>query len=268
MNILDKIVANKKVEVAEKKVMISEKQLKNSISPKPVPSLKAFLENPDKSGIICEYKRMSPSKGLINGTAKVQDVTRNYEQAGASAISVLTDKAFFGGTAQDLTDARDVTTIPILRKDFIIDPFQILEARAIGASAILLIAAILEKDEIKSLAQYAYSLGLEVLFEVHNTEELEKYDPIIEIVGVNNRNLKTFEVNIETSVEVGKFIPENCVKVAESGISDIRNIQYLKQFGFEGFLIGENFMKTNDPGQACIDFIKCIKDTGIRTQSR
>ena len=259
MNILDKIVANKKVEVAEKKVLILEKQLERSIGSAPVPSLKAFLQNPSKSGIICEFKRKSPSKGLINGNALVQDVTRNYEIAGASAISVLTDKAFFGGTAQDLTDARDVTTVPILRKDFIIDPFQILEARAIGASAILLIAAILEKDDVKALAQYAYSLGLEVLFEVHNAEELEKYDPIIEIVGVNNRNLKTFDVNIDTSVEVGRSIPDHCVKVAESGISDVKNIQYLKQFGFEGFLIGETFMKTNDPGLACIDFINTLK---------
>lgn len=256
MNILDKIVANKKVEIAEKKAMISEKQLNRSISSSPVPSLRSFLQDPEKSGIICEFKRRSPSKGLINGNAQVQDVTRGYEEAGASGISVLTDKAFFGGTAQDLTDARDITNIPILRKDFIIDPFQILEARAIGASAVLLIASILEKEEVKALAKYAFSLGLEVLFEVHNTQELEKYDPLIQIVGVNNRNLKTFEVDIQNSVDVGRSIPEHCVKVAESGLSDVKNIQYLKQFGFQGFLIGENFMKTNDPGKACKNFIK------------
>lgn len=260
MNILDKIVANKRVEVAERKVLISEKQLEQSIvKSKAVPSLKAYLQNPEKSGIICEFKRQSPSKGLINGTAQVQDVTRNYELAGASAISVLTDKAFFGGEAQDLSNARDVTTIPILRKDFIIDPFQILEARAIGASAILLIASILTKNEVKTLAEYAYGLGLEVLFEVHNTEEMEKYDPIIEVVGVNNRNLKTFEVDINTSVEVAKHIPNNCVKVAESGIYEVKTITYLQEQGFQGFLIGENFMRTQNPGQACIEFIKALK---------
>lgn len=260
MNILDKIIANKRVEVAERKVLISEKQLEQSIvKSKAVPSLKAYLQNPEKSGIICEFKRQSPSKGLINGTAQVQDVTRNYELAGASAISVLTDKAFFGGEAQDLSNARDVTTIPILRKDFIIDPFQILEARAIGASAILLIASILTKNEVKTLAEYAYGLGLEVLFEVHNTEEMEKYDPIIEVVGVNNRNLKTFEVDINTSVEVAKHIPNNCVKVAESGIYEVKTITYLQEQGFQGFLIGENFMRTQNPGQACIEFIKALK---------
>ena len=260
MNILDKIVANKRVEVAERKVLISEKQLEKSIvKSKAVPSLKAYLQNPEKSGIICEFKRQSPSKGIINGTAQVQDVTRNYEIAGASAISVLTDKAFFGGEAQDLSNARDVTTIPILRKDFIIDPFQILEARAIGASAILLIASILTKNEVKTLAEYAYSLGLEVLFEVHNTDEMGKYDPIIEVVGVNNRNLKTFEVDINTSVEVAKHIPNNCVKVAESGIYEVKTITYLQEQGFQGFLIGENFMRTQNPGEACIEFIKALK---------
>ena len=257
MNILEKIVANKRIEIAEKKVRISVKQLEISIcNAQPVPSLREYLLDEKKSGIICEFKRRSPSKGIINASAKVQEVTSKYELAGASAISVLTESAFFGGSAQDLTDARDVTTIPILRKDFIIDPFQILEARAIGASAVLLIAAILEKHEVKSLAEYAKSLGLEVLFEVHDVEELEKFDAAIEIVGVNNRNLKTFDVDINRSLEVGRFIPENCLKIAESGISSIENIRYLKTNGIDGFLVGENFMKTANPGDACMEFIK------------
>jgi len=170
----------------------------------------------------------------------------------------LTDTQFFGGTNEDVLTARKVNDIPILRKDFTIDEYQIIEAKSIGANAILLIASVLTKAEIKQFTTLAHNLGLEVLLEIHTNEELDKYIPEISVVGINNRNLKTFEVDFENAIRLAKSLPENTVKIAESGISDYKNINYLRTQGFDGFLIGENFMKTENPGVACSDFIKKI----------
>lgn len=259
MTILDTIVARKKIEVAKSKQDNSIKSLENSVyftSPKI--SLKEFILDENKSGIIAEFKRKSPSKGIINNTALVANVTTGYNAAGASALSVLTDNNFFGGCNNDVITARDVNNIPILRKDFTIDEYQIIEAKSIGANAILLIASILTKAEIKKFTTLAHTIGLEVLLEIHTEKELEKYNPAISLVGINNRNLNTFEVDFENAIRLAKALPEQTVKIAESGISDYKNIDYLKTHGFDGFLIGENFMKTENPGEACKIFIEKI----------
>jgi indole-3-glycerol phosphate synthase len=209
------------------------------------------------SGILAEFKRRSPSKQVINQTSNVLDVVRAYEIAGVSGVSVLTDTKYFGGSLDDLLQARSAITIPILRKEFIISAYQIFEARAFGADAILLIASILNKSEIKSFSKLAKDLQLDVLLEIHNEEELQNSDlTFVDIVGVNNRNLKTFEVSLDTSKSLSKIIPADKVKISESGISSIESITELKKYGFQGFLIGENFMKTNDPGKAAIDFLQ------------
>lgn len=257
MTILDKIIAHKKQEVAAQKALVSISQLESQIKANvAIPQLRNFISDPEKNGVIAEFKRQSPSKGLINGHAKPDEVASAYQQAGVSAMSVLTDKNFFGGDVDDLKIARSITNIPILRKDFTVDEYQIVEARAIGASAILLIASCLTKEEIQRFSKLAIDLGLDVLFEVHNREELDKYSNEIGVVGVNNRNLKTFEVNLQNSIELLQHFPSDVKKVAESGISNIDTIQMLRKEGFDGFLIGENFMKTEKPGRACIDFCK------------
>lgn len=208
------------------------------------------------SGIIAEFKRRSPSKQVINQSSNVIDVVKGYEIAGASGISVLGDTKYFGGALDDLLQARSTVKIPILRKEFIISPYQIFEARAFGADAILLIASILTKNEIKAFSKLAKDLHMDVLLEIHNKEELQKSDlTFVDIVGVNNRNLKTFEVSLDTSKSLSPLIPKDKIKISESGISSVVSIKELKQYGFQGFLIGENFMKTIDPAQAAIDFL-------------
>ena len=258
MNILDKIVANKRLEVNKRKQEITINELELSAHfTRDIISLKEYLLKPERTGIIAEYKRKSPSKGVINDQATVKEVTEAYAQF-ASGISVLTDEEFFGGRIEDLQAARH-NTIPILRKDFMIDPFQIIEARAIGADVILLIAACLTTSEVKAFADLAKSLGLEVLLEVHNEEELEHICDSVDFVGVNNRNLKTFEVNIETSLSLIEKIPSNKLAIAESGISQTDSIVTLRKAGFKGFLIGENFMKETDPTIAFAGFVKELK---------
>jgi len=258
MNILDKIVAHKRLEVNKRKQEITINELELSAHfTRDIISLKEFLLNPERTGIIAEYKRKSPSKGVINDKATVKEVTEAYAQS-ASGISVLTDEEFFGGRIEDLQAARH-NTIPILRKDFMIDPFQIIEARAIGADVILLIAACLFKAEVKAFAELAKSLGLEVLLEVHNEEELGHICDAVDFVGVNNRNLKTFEVNIETSLSMIEKIPSDKLAIAESGISQTDSIVTLHKAGFKGFLIGENFMKETDPTIAFAGFVKELK---------
>ena len=211
-------------------------------------------------GIIAEHKRLSPSKTIINHSLSVEEVVKGYENAGASSISILTDNHYFGGSLDDLILARAAVKTPLLRKEFIIDDYQILEAKANGADAILLIAAVLSKEEIKQLSEFAQSLALEVLLEVHNLEELEKsIMPSLTIIGVNNRNLKTFELNLQTSIDLVKYIPNDFVKISESGISHTDDIKLLKSHGFQGFLIGENFMKTNNPGESLLEFINELK---------
>ncbi|WP_026951170.1 indole-3-glycerol phosphate synthase TrpC [Algoriphagus mannitolivorans] len=261
MNILDQIIAGKYREVEEKKSLIPVKLLEKSIFfPGAVVSMKKYVTQPDKSGIITEFKRKSPSKGIINGSASVETVSIGYMQAGASALSILTDKDYFGGTNEDLKTARKFNFCPILRKDFVVDEYQILEAKSIGADCILLIAAALEPEKLKSLAYFAKSLGLEVLMEVHDAEELDRsLCDGLDLVGVNNRNLKTFEVSLDTSLALVDRIPNSFVKISESGISDPKTLVQLKDAGFDGFLIGENFMKSSRPEQAALNFIKEYK---------
>ncbi|PWJ40102.1 indole-3-glycerol phosphate synthase TrpC [Sediminitomix flava] len=258
MDILEKIIARKEVEVAEAKARVSVSQLEHRPMFDKAPfSATKWLRNPNKTGIIAEFKRRSPSKGLINGESRVVDVAEGYLKAGVSAMSVLTDTDFFGGTFDDLCAARTVVDCPILRKDFMIDEYQILEAKSFGADIILLIAAAISPQRLKELAQFAQNLGMETLLEVHDEQELNThFNPYINLVGVNNRNLKTFEVSVETSIRLAELIPNNCVKISESGISDPKTIKELKKYGYQGFLIGENFMKTNDPAAAIAEFVK------------
>lgn len=260
MNILDKIVFDKRKEVSLKRSLIPTKQLEDSVLFKRSTfSLVDKLRN-SNTGIIAEHKRRSPSKSVINQGLNVQDVVKGYENAGVCGISVLTDGKYFGGSLDDLLIARASCNLPILRKEFIIDPYQIIEAKAHGADAILLIAAILSKDEIKQFSELAKTLHLDVLLEVHKEEELHKsIMPSLDMLGVNNRNLKTFEVSLETSKTLSKQIPDEFVKVSESGLSSVTAIKELQPYGYQGFLIGENFMKTNNPGESAAQFIKELK---------
>ena len=261
MTILDKIIAYKKQEVAQlKREVLIEKLVKSPGFKRTPLSLKDSLIANGSTGIIAEFKRQSPSKGIINDKVSVVDVTQGYLEANVAAQSILTDTHFFGGTILDLMQGRSVNEItPILRKDFIVDGFQIVEAKAIGADVILLIAACLTKEELKNYGKLAEDLGLEVLYEVHNQEDLDKIELNNKIIGINNRNLKTFEVDLEHSIKLASQIPNSCIKVSESGISDPRIVTGLKEYGFQGFLIGENFMKTEDPGFACQEFISQIR---------
>lgn len=261
-NILEEIVAYKRKEVNANKELFPLKFLEKSTfyEGKPV-SLKKYLRREDKVGILAEFKRKSPSKGVINAAASIEKTSIGYMQAGASGLSVLTDQKYFGGTNADLSTARKFNFCPILRKDFIIDEYQIIEAKSIGADVILLIAACLTAEEIQKYARLAQSLGLEVLLEVHNEEELNKsICPDLDIIGVNNRNLKTFETNIQTSMDLVQKIPSEFLKMSESGLSDPQTIVNLKNAGFEGFLIGERFMHSGNPEKACAEFIKQVKE--------
>jgi len=261
MNILDEIIAYKKKEVADRKELYPVKLLEQShyFATQPV-SLKKYIQRDDLSGIIAEIKRKSPSKGVINPHVSVERTSMGYMQAGASALSVLTDTHFFGGSNDDLMTARKFNFCPILRKDFTIDEYQIVEAKSIGADAILLIAAALLPARVKELAAFAHSFGLEVLLEVHNEEELNaNLDAQADLIGVNNRNLKTFELSVEISKQLAKRIPDTVVKVSESGIESVATILELKTYGYEGFLMGQNFMQHSRPEIAAKEFIHELK---------
>lgn len=257
MSILEKIIADKRKEVELRKHLIPITQLQQSVLfDRAKNSLKNRLTN-SPFGIIAEHKRRSPSKAVINQSLNVQDVAKGYENAGVCGMSVLTDQKYFGGSIEDLLAARASCSLPLLRKDFIIDPYQIMEAKACGADVVLLIASVLSRAAIESLSICAQQLELEVLLEVHNKEELEKaLMPSLDMIGVNNRNLKTFEVDLKHSRELSSYIPKDFVKVSESGISNVAAIKVLKTHGFQGFLIGENFMKTDNPGESAKEFIK------------
>jgi len=257
MNILDKIVINKKREVQFAKDHTSYTQLEESeFFHLDCYSFRDFLLDPSRTGIIAEFKRKSPSKGIINDKASVKEVTNGYADAGASALSVLTDRDFFMGRKADLVAARKANSIPVLRKDFMIDEYQIIESKSSGADIILLIAAILTPGEIQKLASLAKSLGLNVLLEVHNLGELQRsIDPNVDAIGVNNRNLADFTVSVKTSYELAPHIPAPFLKISESAISNPETIKQLKLAGFNGFLIGENFMKEEDPGKAMKNFV-------------
>jgi len=256
MNRLDEIVACKKREVAEKKELYPMKLLERSIYFNTPPlSLKTYIMRPDLNGIIAEFKRKSPSKGTLNEFAKPEQVCLHYMQAGASALSVLTDREFFGGTSDDLIAARKFNYCPILRKDFVIDEYQVVESKSIGADAILLIAEILTKKELVALSAIASSLGLEVLHEVHSRKSIDKLPPQASIVGVNNRNLNTFHVSINHAASLISDLPGDVAKVVESGITSPEMLLSMKNVGFNGFLIGEKFMREANPGKACQAFI-------------
>lgn len=259
MNILDKIIAHKIEEVEQQKATqpIAELEKSPFFGREPV-SLKKALLDKGASGIIAEFKRKSPSAGVINDQVSVEAVTSGYVQAGVSGLSILTDAVFFGGRNEDVQVARVLHKIPILRKDFIVDEYQILEAKAMGADVILLIAECLEKEQVVQLAKFAKSLGLEVLMEIHSAEQLEKLNPNLDLVGVNNRNLKTMVTSLEASYELAEQIPAEFVKISESGISNPQAVVSLRSQGYRGFLMGEHFMKTANPGEACGEFIKKV----------
>lgn len=260
MTILEKITTYKQKEVSAKKEAFPISLLEHSKwFERETISLAAALKNAH-TGIIAEHKRRSPSKPVINNATQVQEVARGYEMAGVSGMSVLTDTNFFGGSLDDLLLARKASSFPLLRKEFIIDPYQIYEAKAYGADAILLIAACLTEIQLKEFSRIAKSLQLDVLLEVHNEEELRKsVHPTVDMVGVNNRNLKTFETSIDISKQLAAFIPNDFIKVSESGISSVEAISELKEYGYQGFLIGENFMKTENPGEAAKQFISQLQ---------
>ncbi len=261
MTILDNIVIDKRIEVDLRKSLIPINQLEASVLfHRKTISLADKLKQ-SHTGIIAEHKRRSPSKSVINQELNVFDVAKGYEEAGVCGMSVLTDGKYFGGSLDDLLIARASCNLPLLRKEFIIDEYQIIEAKANGADVILLIAAILSKQEIKQFSELAKSLSLDVLLEVHNEEELHKsLMPSLDMLGVNNRNLKTFEVSLEISKNLSSLIPNDFVKVSESGISSTHAIKELQPYGYQGFLIGENFMKTNNAGLSAKQFIKDLME--------
>lgn len=258
-NILDKIIANKRLEVEAQKKAVSIDTMIQQIADSGDLTLRssfkdALLSSP--TGIIAEFKRRSPSRDWIFKDAKIQDIVPLYSLNGASAISVLTDIDFFGGTLADLEKARNLTKTPLLRKDFMIDEYQLYQAALYGASAILLIASALTTEETEHLAKQAKKLGLDVLLEIHNEQELGHINEWVDVVGVNNRNLSTFVTDIQISFDLADKIPNEFVKISESGISQPQTVIDLQQAGYKGFLMGENFMKTNNPGKALEDFIK------------
>lgn len=256
-NILDRIIANKKIEVEQQKKQYSIADMMHFIvdSVEEPKSFKQALVD-SSTGIIAEFKRRSPSRDWIFKDAKVAEVIPKYSQNGASAISVLTDMDFFGGNLDDLKLARSLTKTPLLRKDFMIDEYQLYQAKIAGASAILLIASALSVEETKQLATKAKDLELDVLLEIHNEQELIHINEKVDVVGVNNRNLGTFATDVQISFDLADKIPNEFIKISESGISKASTVIELRQAGYQGFLMGENFMKTNDPGKALDNFIE------------
>ncbi|MAN27902.1 MULTISPECIES: indole-3-glycerol phosphate synthase TrpC [Mesonia] len=258
--ILDTIVKHKLTEIQLKKELLPIKYVEQSpLFNRACFSLSQALKK-SESGIIAEHKRRSPSKPNINQNLYVNEVLVSYQKAGACGSSVLTDNSFFGGSLEDLQLARSSVQFPLLRKDFIIDEYQMLEAKANGADVILLIAAILSPQQIKNFALLANELGMEVLLEVHNTEELQaNLQAQVQLIGVNNRNLKTFEVSTEISKQLSSLIPEEMVKISESGLQSTSDTLELREYGYRGFLIGETFMKTENPGESAKNFIEEIE---------
>lgn len=260
MNILEKIIESKIKSLKEKKDWYGIKKLEaSSFFERECESLVKRLSEGNTTGIIAEFKRKSPSKGIINAKVRIEEVVSAYELNGAAAISVLTDEEYFGGSNEDLMAVREIVDIPLLRKDFIIDEYQVVETKSIGADLILLIAACLSIAEVKKLAATGKNLGLEILLELHDESELEHICDDIDLIGINNRNLKTFEVDIERSLRMAEKIPADKIKIAESGISSVENIKLFKENGFKGFLIGENFMKKERPDEAFAEFVRSLK---------
>jgi len=259
MDILNKIIAFKREEVKVKKRLYPVSKLEDSVFFKrKIPSFYEALAKPEPS-IIGEFKRKSPSKGVLNITADVEQVARGFEEAGIAAISILTDREFFGGENHDLKKVAGFIKIPLLRKDFIVDEYQVIESKSIGAGAILLIASILSKNEVDRLSTLALNLGMDILFEIHDEKDLDKMNPEIKIIGVNNRNLKTLKVSIDNSRDLFHHLPLNCIKVAESGFQTYNDVKQLFTIGYDAFLIGEKFMRSENPGITAAGFVKDLK---------
>ena len=257
MNILDKIIKRKREEIALSKSKISHDALKNSeFFGRETFSLKESVKN--RNGIITEFKRQSPSKGIINDKVSPLEVVTKYEEFGASGISILTDTDFFGGSFQDILSVRNEISIPILRKDFMVDEYQFYEAKAIGADVVLLIAACLTPTQVQAFTALSHELNLEVLLEIHTEDELNYFNKYIDLVGINNRNLKDFKVDLQHSVHLKNLLPKDTLSVAESGIYNIEDFKFLQEKGFDAFLMGEYFMKQEDPGKAFENFSKLI----------
>jgi indole-3-glycerol phosphate synthase len=259
MDVLDKIIAFKRSELKGKKKFLPVRKFEDSAFFKlDMPSFHDALAKPGPS-IIGEFKRKSPSNGMININAKVEQVAREYEEAGIAAMSILTDMEFFGGADHDLRNVAGFVKIPLLRKDFIVDEYQVVESKSIGASAILLIAAVLSKKEVGALTELSLNLGMDVLFEIHDEKDLGKMSHKIKIIGVNNRNLKTFEISMDHSRELFSRLPENCLKVAESGFQTYKEVTKLFTTGYNAFLIGGKFMRSKNPGKTAARFMKDLK---------
>jgi len=259
--ILDEIVTNRKEEVSKQKQRIPLSEIQSKINVNfTCNSLSDRLKSIGASGIIAEFKRRSPSKGIINDRVQPEIVTKGYSDAGASGLSVLTDSRYFGGSTIDFIAARKANPfIPLLRKDFMVDEYQIYESRLLNADIILLIAAVLDKAEISRFTAITHELGMEVLLELHDESEIEKIDNKIDIIGINNRNLKDFKVDMDRSLKLLDRLPAKAVKISESGLSDPETVDFLSKRGFQGFLMGENFMKSDNPANACFDFISMLK---------
>lgn len=260
MNILEEIVAYKKEYVANSKSQKSVRDLeKTDLFKRNCYSLKDSLLSENSTGIIAEFKRKSPSKGIINSTSQVEIVTKAYAENGASGVSVLTDEMFFGGSYSDFSTARNSISIPLLRKDFMMDEYQFIEAKAWGADVVLLIGSILSPRQVRDFTNLSHDLGMQVLLELHDESELDHVSHKVDMVGINNRNLKTFEVDIEQSIRMANYLGNDFVKVAESGISSVETLMHFRNNGFQGFLMGEYFMKAEKPGLAFKEFTEKLE---------
>jgi indole-3-glycerol phosphate synthase len=259
-DVLQEIIVHKKKEVALLKERVSLAELEKQLEKVEVPfySLKKALQL-STTGIIAEFKRRSPSKGWINQIARVEEITPAYEAAGAAALSVLTDEAYFGGTMVDLRKATQAVHIPVMRKEFIVDAYQLFEAKLAGASAVLLIAAAITKEEYRQFSDLAHQLQMEVLLELHDERETEYITPIQQLIGINNRNLGSFVTDLQKSFRMAEMLPKDALWVSESGISNPATLKELRQAGYKGFLIGENFMKTANPGESLHHFVMDIE---------
>ena len=258
-DILQEIIATKRAEVDRRKRETDLQALyRQAETPRTTRhSLREALRS-SSTGIISEFKRRSPSKGWINRDADVQSVVHAYQRAGATALSVLTDTPYFGGTDDDLRVARQACSLPILRKDFTIDEFQLVESRVLGADAVLLIAAALTREQCRRFAEIAHQLELEVLLEIHDQSELDYYSEYVDVLGVNNRNLGSFHTDVANSFRLIEQMPQEATPISESGISNPDTVKELRAIGFKGFLIGENFMKTDAPGDSLKSFINAL----------
>ena len=261
-DILQEIVAWKRVEVEQQKQLVPPRDLYARVERLMADGIcersmsRSLSESP--YGIIAEFKRKSPSKGWIHEDAQPMDVVPRYATSGASALSILTDNKYFGGTLDFIPQVRKAVDIPILRKEFIIDEYQLFEARYVGADAVLLIAADLSKEECRTLTRTAHELKLEVLLEMHSEQELDYLECEPDMAGINNRNLGTFHTDVANSFRLAEKMDTDAIKVSESGISNPDTVRLLRQAGFRGFLMGECFMKEQDPGLALANFIKAI----------